>query len=136
MSSWTPSTYKTRNWSDYNEALKQRGSLSIWFDAEMAWDATPSGKRGRQHSYNDAAIQACLRIKVLFGLPLRQTTGFVESLLELAGLSWRVPDFSTLCRRQKTLAVNIPYRGSTGPLHLLIPSQVLLCNTLPGSGWL
>jgi hypothetical protein len=33
-----------------------------------------------------------------------------------------VPDFNTLCRRQKTLAVNIPYRGSNAPLHLLIDS--------------
>jgi len=122
MSSWTPTTYKTKNWSDYNRALKQRGSLSIWFDAEMAWEAEPSGRRGRQQAYSDAAIQVCLTLKVLFGLPLRQTTGFIESLLELVGLSWAVPDFSTLCRRQKTLAVNIPYRGSGGPLHLLIDS--------------
>ena len=103
-------------------ALKQRGSLSIWFDAEMAWEAKPSGKRGRQQAYSDAAIQACLTIKVLFGLPLRQTTGFVESLLALTGLEWSVPDFSTLCRRQKALPVCIPYRGSSGPLHLLIDS--------------
>lgn len=103
-------------------ALKQRGSLSIWFDAGMAWEAKPSGKRGRHQAYSDAAIQACLTIKVLFGLPLRQTTGFVESLLALAGLEWSVPDFSTLCRRQKTLTVAIPYRGSSGPLHLLIDS--------------
>jgi hypothetical protein len=82
----------------------------------------PSGKRGRQQAYSDAAIQACLTIKVLFGLPLRQTTGFVESLLALAGLEWSVPDFSTLCRRQRTLSVAIPYRGSSGPLHLLIDS--------------
>lgn len=122
MSSWTPTTYKTKNWPDYNRALKQRGSLSIWFDAEMAWEAKPSGKRGRQQAYSDAAIQACLTIRVLFGLPLRQTTGFVESLLELVGLDWAVPDFSTLCRRQKTLHVAIPYRGSPGPLHLLIDS--------------
>lgn len=122
MSSWTPTTYKTMNWSDYNRALKQRGSLSIWFDAAMAWDAMPSGRRGRQQAYSDAAIQACLTIKVLFGLPLRQTTGFVESLLELAGLDWTVPDFSTLCRRQRTLSVIIPYQGSPGPLHLLIDS--------------
>ncbi|NRB17820.1 MAG: IS5/IS1182 family transposase, partial [Rhodobacteraceae bacterium] len=47
MSNWTPTTYKTKNWSDYNRALKQRGSLSIWFDAEMAWAAKPSGHRGR-----------------------------------------------------------------------------------------
>jgi len=112
----------TKNWSHYNRALKQRGSLSIWFDAEMAWEAKPSGHRGRQQAYSDAAIQACLTMKVLFGLPLRQTTGFVESLLELIGLDWSVPDFSTLCRRQKTLPVAIPYRGSPGPLHLLIDS--------------
>ena len=61
-------------------------------------------------------------MKVLFGMALRQTTGFVESLLRLSGLDWAVPDFSTLSRRQKTLQVNIPYRGSGGPLHLLIDS--------------
>ena len=33
-----------------------------------------------------------------------------------------MPDFSTLSRRQKTLKVNIPYRGSEGPLHLLVDS--------------
>ena len=32
------------------------------------------------------------------------------------------PSFSTLCRRQKTLTVHIPYRSSTGALHLLIDS--------------
>jgi hypothetical protein len=123
MSSWTPTNYKTKNWSHYNRALKQRGSLSIWFDAETAWEAKPSGHRGRQQAYSDAAIQACLTMKVLFGLPLRQTTGFVESLLELIGFDWSVPDFSTLCWWQKTLPVAIPYRGSPGPLHLLIPSR-------------
>ena len=122
MSSWTPTTYKTKNWSNYNLSLKRRGSLSLWFDAGMDWEAKPSGRRGRQQAYSDAAIQACLTIKVLFGLPLRQTTGFVESLLELVGLDWAVPDFSTLCRRQKTLSVAIPFRGSPGPLHLLVDS--------------
>jgi hypothetical protein len=122
MSSWTPTTYKTRNWKAYNLSLKQRGSLSIWFDPAMTWEAAPSGRRGRQQAYSDAAIQACLTLKVLFGLPLRQTTGFVASLLELVGLDWSVPDFSTLCRRQKTLSVAIPYKGSAGPLHLLIDS--------------
>ena len=46
----------------------------------------------------------------------------VASLLDLAGLDWPVPDFSTLCRRQKTLTVHIPYRPGTGALHLLIDS--------------
>ena len=55
-------------------------------------------------------------------MALRQTTGFVESLEHLTGLDWTVPDFSTLSRRQKSLKVNIPYRGSQVPLHLLIDS--------------
>lgn len=48
----------------------------------------------------------------------------VASLLELAGLDWPVPDFRTVCRRQKTLTVNIPYRPGTGALHLLIDSTL------------
>ncbi|UOA15884.1 IS5 family transposase [Sulfitobacter dubius] len=122
MSRPIPPTYKIKNWRAYNEALKRRGSLTIWFDPEMTWEAKPTGKRGRQPIYSDAAIQTCLTMKVLFGMALRQTTGFVESLLRLSGLDWSVPDFSTLSRRQKSLAVNIPYRGFEGPLHLLIDS--------------
>jgi IS5 family transposase len=122
MSKPTPPIYRTTNWRSYNAALKQRGSLHIWFDPATVWLAEPSGKRGRSATFTDAAIQACLTLKALFGLPLRQTTGLVASLLELAGLDWPVPDFSTLCRRQKGLAVVIPYRPSGGALHLLIDS--------------
>ncbi|MCL7466200.1 IS5/IS1182 family transposase, partial [Phaeovulum sp. NW3] len=31
MSRPIPPAYKTRNWPAYNEALKRRGSLTIWF---------------------------------------------------------------------------------------------------------
>ncbi len=47
---------------------------------------------------------------------------FAQSLLRLIGLDWSVPDFSTLCRRQKTLNVSLPYRGGADPLNLLIDS--------------
>ncbi len=53
-------------------------------------------------------------------MALGQRTGFVESLLRLVGPDWTAPVVSTLSRRQKTLAANIPYRGSKGPLHLPI----------------
>ena len=46
----------------------------------------------------------------------------VASLLGMANLDWTVPDYSTLCRRQKTLAVQIPYRRADGPLKLLVDS--------------
>jgi hypothetical protein len=54
----------------------------------MIWEAAPTGKRGRQPDYHDAAIQTCLTMKLLFGMALRQTTGFVESLLHLIDLDW------------------------------------------------
>ena len=98
MSKPTSGAYRTRNWPAYNEALKRRGSLTIWFDPAMIWEAEPTGKRGRQPAYSDAAIQTCLTMKVLFGMALRQTTGFVESLLQLIDLDWAVPNFRTLSR--------------------------------------
>jgi hypothetical protein len=88
----------------------------------MSWLAPPDGKPGRPAVFSDAAIQFCLTIKVLFKLPLRQTTGMVASLLKMANLDWPVPDYTTLCRRQKTLAVQIPYRRADGPLNLLVDS--------------
>lgn len=117
----TPS-YKTPNWPSYNKALKRRGSLSIFFDPDIAWAAKPIGKRTRQPVYSDAAVQTCLAMKALFGMALRQTTGFVESLFCLFGLDRDAPEFGTLSRRQKTLALNIPHWASQGPLHLLIDS--------------
>jgi hypothetical protein len=49
--------------------------------------------------------------KCPFGLALRPS--LVESLLRMAGLDWKVPDFSTASRRQKTLRAQWPYRAST-----------------------
>lgn len=118
----SPIRYRTTNWSDYNAALRKRGSLSVWFDPEMVWHAGKTGKRGRPETFSDAAIQTCLTLKVLFGLPLRQTVGLVESLIQMAGLDWPVPDYSTLCRRQARIAVQVPYRTSGQPLNLLIDS--------------
>jgi hypothetical protein len=118
----SPTRYRTTNWSDYNAALRKRGSLSVWFDPEMVWHAGKTGKRGRPETVSDAAIQTCLTLKVLFGLPLRQTVGLVESLIQMAGLDWPVPDYSTLCRRQARIAVQVPYRTSGQPLNLLVDS--------------
>ena len=122
MSKPAPGRYRTTNWSEYNAALRRRGSLLVWLDREMEWLASPSGRPGRSETYSDAAIQFCLSIKVLFGLALRQTIGMVGSLLKMAGLDWPVPDFSTLCRRQSTVTIQIPYRRSGGNLNLLVDS--------------
>ena len=125
-SSWRVERYKTSNWPEYNAALCQRGSLTIWFDPSVQWEAEPNGRHGCQQKFSDCAIQTCLMLKVLFRLPLRQTTGLVASLLELVGLNWDVPNFSTLSRRMKTLEVDLPKPTSSGPLHLLIDSTGII----------
>ena len=73
----------------------------------MCWHGGASGKRGRSPKFSEAAIQFCLAIK---------------SLLRLAGLDWQVPDFSTVSRRQKHLAVMIGAHPTTTGLHLLVDS--------------
>ena len=122
MSKASAARYRTTNWSSYTASLRKRGSLLIWLDKEMTWLAPHDGSPGRPSVFSDAAIQFCLTIKVLFKLPLRQTTGMVASLLTMAGLDWAVPDYTTMCRRQKTLAVQIPYRRADGHLNRLIDS--------------
>ena len=87
MSRPIPPSYKTKNWPAYNEALKQRGSLTIWFDPDMVRVPPPTGKRGRQPQYSDAAIRTCLKMRVLIGMARRQATGFVESLLRMLCVS-------------------------------------------------
>ncbi|WP_232776272.1 IS5 family transposase [Comamonas testosteroni] len=114
--------YRTTNCKQYNAALKARGSLTIWLDKGMSWFAAACGKCGRRPQFSDAAVQFCLTIKNLFGLALRQTTGFVQSLLALSGLLRLVPDFSTLCRRQRSLDVQVACLPSSGGLNLLLDS--------------
>ena len=88
--------------------------MLIWLDKELAWLAPHDGSPGSPAVFFEAAIQFCLTIKVRFKLPLGQTTGMVASLLQMADLDWAVPDYATLGRRQKTLAVQIPH--SAAPL--------------------
>jgi len=114
--------YRTTNWKEYNAALKARGSLLIWLDKDMRWHGSASGKRGRTPTYSDTAVQFCLTVKGLFNLPLHQAMGMAQSLLELAGLAWNVPDFSTVSRRQKHLSVTIGALPATTGLHLLVDS--------------
>lgn len=114
--------YRTTNWHEYDAALTARGSLLVWFDKDMQWFSERRGKNGRPAKYSDAAISFCLSLKCLFNMPLRQSLGLVGSLLQLASLDWEVPDHTTVCRRQRTLQVQIGYRRRQGPLHLLVDS--------------
>src|SRR3954452_493950 len=117
--------HKTANWSAYNEALRQRGSLTVWFtdDAIAAWKAAPRTTPGGQPHYSDLAITTALTLRAVFHLALRQTV--IGSVLQLLGLDLSVPDFSTLSRRAQSLELPAQPRATGGAIHLLVDSSGL-----------
>ena len=116
--------YRVKNWPEYDAALRQRGSLTVWFTEEAiaAWRAEARTTPGGQRQYSALAITTALTLRAVFGLALRQTEGLIGSLVALLGLDLAVPDHSTLSRRARTLPVPLRRRLSTGPLHLLVDS--------------
>lgn len=116
----THKIYRTTNWPAYNRALINRGNITIWFDPKTQWYAQSQGKHGRNQTYSDTTIQCCLMIKSLFRLSLCMVTGFVQSLIHLCRLDWIPPDYSTICRRQKHIDIQISYEKSCNGLHLLV----------------
>ena len=93
--------YRITNLADYNESLRQRGDVTICLsrEVEAACRAERRKTRGGQPVYSDLAIVTCLTLGIVYKQPLRQTEGFVGSLVKLMGLDFLVPDFSTLSRR-------------------------------------
>ncbi len=128
--------YRVTNWPEYNENLRRRGDVMVWFceDAVAGWSAPCSGKRGAQRRYSDLAIEACLTLRVVFGLALRQTQGFVRGLLRLMRINVSVPDFSTLCRRAQSLHIT-PSRQPTGGSITLVVDSTGLQSMAAGTGW-
>ena len=123
------------NWSEYDAALRGRGSLTVWFTeaAIEAWQVLPRLTRGGQPFYSGLAITTALTLRAVFRLALRQTEGLIASVMQLLGLELAVPDHTTLSHRAERLALPALPSGC-GPLHLLVDSTGLkLC----GSGeWL
>ena len=126
---------RVTNWPAYDASLRQRGSLTVWFtdEAIAAWAAEPRTTRGGQPRYSPVAILTALTLRAVFRLAYRQAEGLIGSIVDLLGLSLRVPDHTTLSRRAATLEVPRPGNAGAGvgsePLHLLVDSTGLkLCG--------
>lgn len=123
---------KVVNSAAYDAALRQRGSLTVWFteEAVAAWRAEPRTTAGGQPWYSPLAILTALTLRAVFHLALRQTEGLIGSIIHLLGLALAVLDHSTLSRRAATLEVPRPQPRRDGePLHLLVDSTGLkLCG--------
>src|ERR671932_842942 len=93
--------YRVKNWREYDQALQNRGSLTVWVTPEAiaVWPEPPTGQRGRSPFYSDLAIETGHLLRLAFGRPWRQTEGLLRSVMTLLGVSLTVPDHTTFSRR-------------------------------------
>lgn len=121
--------YKPRNWKAYNKSLCQRGCLTLWLSDSLYrhWsDISRQGKVVGEKYYPDMVIELCLTIKQVYGLPLRQCTGFLESIFALMGLSYlAVPDYSTLSRRSSSLTIKVNHCPNDQKVNIAVDSTGL-----------
>ncbi len=115
------------NWRDYDTALCNRGSLTIWFtdDALAGWKAQPRTTPGGQPHYSALAIETALTLRAVFRLALRQSEGLIGSIMRMLEIALPVPDHTTLSRRACGLPVPERGRIGTGDLHLIVDSTGL-----------
>jgi IS5 family transposase len=118
--------YRVKNWSEYEKALVQRGSITFWLSGniEKVWLYTGEKQRGSQYDYSDKAIEIMLTLKEVFHLTNRGVEGFVRSLFQMMKIDLPVPDHSTLSRRGKTLKVKLSKQASSS-LNLVLDSTGL-----------
>lgn len=118
--------YRVKNWSDYEKALVQRGSITFWLsdDFEKNWRHSGEKQRGSQFDYSDQAILVMLTVKEVFHLTNRQTEGFMRSIFALMKIELPVPDHSTLSKRGKDLKVNLPKKTHSS-LNIVMDSTGL-----------
>jgi hypothetical protein len=120
--------YRVTNSAEYNQALVDRGNLTLWISpcAIAKWNPKPRRcRRGAQPKYSGLAIETALTLGLVYHLPLRQTEGFLISLFELMGLELDVPDHTTLSRRRRTLKLKLEATIPSGPIDLIIDSSGL-----------
>src|SRR5690606_5642925 len=99
-------TYRIKNWPEYNRALIERGSITIWLDEnaiEKWFSKVHTCEAGRPATYSDDAILMMLMLREVYHLPLRGLQGFVESLFDKMDVNLPVPSYSQISRRAKSL---------------------------------
>lgn len=127
MTNQTTTKYRIRNWAEYNRALVQRGSLTIWFSPEAVegWLCVKEGKKGRPTLYSHEAILCALMLKAVYHLPFRALRGLLLSLVMLLGVGLPIPCYTRICRRAKILGQQIKNLSSRRPTDLVFDSTGL-----------
>lgn len=120
------SQYKVRNWSQYNESLKKRGSVNLWIseDAIKKWQAKRDPHFiGAPRQYSDDAILCIMMLKVVYNLPYRQLIGFVMSIFLLLKIDLSIPHFTTVAARARQLGSHFKKLSRRNPTNLVFDSS-------------
>ena len=122
--------YKINNWSEYNQALKNRGSIFLWLsdDVIKSWyeNKINHRERGAPNKYSNIAIKTALTIKSVYSLPYRATEGLLVSIFNAMKLNLDVPDYTRMCRRAKTLEiVDLKNINPDEHINVIVDSTVL-----------
>lgn len=123
--------YRLTNWQQYNKALIDRGSITLWLDEATLSEWYYQGPRsaGGVFVYSEQCIQAALSLKAFLRLAFRQTQGLVQSILDVLKMELQAPCYTQLCRRQARLTAFVPQtppsESDCEPIHVILDSTGL-----------
>ena len=106
----------------YGQVLKtRRHDRIVQVERRERMGASWRFEAGLNHSEDSSTLNTSF----IERMPLRQTEGFVRSVLALMGADLDAPDHTTLSRRSQPLAVMLRRIPALGPIHLIVDSTGL-----------
>lgn len=114
-----------RDWHQYNRDLINRGKLDFWIKPKTLWKAPRRKKNGHPFVYADEAIKAMLYIRFKLHLSLRELEGFFISLMEISQKAEKVPCYSQVCRRMKSLSLPQKLLSKKGVTDIVLDTSGL-----------
>ncbi|EBA17665.1 probable transposase [Roseobacter sp. SK209-2-6] len=131
-----PARYRTTNWKSYNDALTGRGSLLIWLDKDLVWQAPKGRSQGSPCCVfrcsdpvlfdGENTVRPAAEANRTTGTPLVRVTMARRSGVqhpEDGRVGLACAGFSTQSRHQNSIIVQMSGRHAAGSLNLLIPSR-------------
>ena len=102
----------------------RRGSIIFWVDEEavQSWrdSGAPGPLAGRRRTYSGTAIECVMAVRAVSHLSLRESQGFLESVVKPMGVDLPIPGYTTVSRRQAGLALELGSSRTRTPRHVVI----------------
>lgn len=94
-----------RDWTQYNKQLVNRGKIHFWVSSKALknWQAKKQKKNGRPFVYSNELIKTVSYLRFKFRISLREAEGLFSSFVTAMRKQLRVPCYTQICRRMKTL---------------------------------